>query len=235
MTTPIYLIIENDIKAAINNGSFKSGDLIPSENELKEKYNVSRMTVRQALNNLVNEGLLFRHQGKGTFVSNAKIEKSIQGIRSFTEEMEATNRKVSSKVITFKEIKANQIIAEKLFLKKGDLIYYIERIRYGNNVPVLFEILHIPKNIFPNITKKDLEGSFYKYLEKELKLKVSHCKQSIEAKKPSKELANILNINVTEPILYIERDTYLSNGRPFEIVRSFYRSDQYKFVQMAVK
>ena len=167
MTTPIYLIIENDIKAAINNGSFKSGDLIPSENELKEKYNVSRMTVRQALNNLVNEGLLFRHQGKGTFVSNAKIEKSIQGIRSFTEEMEATNRKVSSKVITFKEIKANQIIAEKLFLKKGDLIYYIERIRYGNNVPVLFEILHIPKNIFPNITKKDLEGSFYKYLEKE--------------------------------------------------------------------
>lgn len=88
MTTPIYLIIENDIKAAINNGSFKSGDLIPSENELKEKYNVSRMTVRQALNNLVNEGLLFRHQGKGTFVSNAKIEKSIQGIRSFTEEMD---------------------------------------------------------------------------------------------------------------------------------------------------
>ena len=77
-TTPIYLIIENDIKAAINNGSFKSGDLIPSENELKEKYNVSRMTVRQALNNLVNEGLLFDIKVKVLLFPMLKIEKSIQ-------------------------------------------------------------------------------------------------------------------------------------------------------------
>lgn len=235
MSIPIYLVIENDIKEKINNGGLKEGDLIPSENELKETYNVSRMTVRQALNNLVNEGLLYRHQGKGTFVSTVKIEKSIQGIRSFTEEMEATNRKVSSKIVSFKEINATKKIAEKLFLKEGEIVYNIERIRYGNEIPVLYEILHIPKNIFPSITKEVFEGSFYEYLENELNLKISHCKQSIEARRPSKELTKTLEITGNEPILYIERDTFLSNGRPFELVKSFYRSDQYKFVQMSIK
>lgn len=92
MAMPIYKTIENDLKKLINESELKSGDLVPSENELKEKYAVSRMTVRQALNNLVNDGYLYRHKGKGTFISQRKIEKNIHGVRSFTEEMAATNR-----------------------------------------------------------------------------------------------------------------------------------------------
>ena len=102
----------------MDDGILKNGDLVPSENELKDKYNVTRMTVRQALNNLCNEGYLYRHKGKGTFVSHRKIEKNIHGVRSFTEEMEALNKKISSRVLKFEKIIVPAPIAEKLFFNK---------------------------------------------------------------------------------------------------------------------
>ena len=94
MQTPIYQKIESDIKTKIDKNELKSGDLVPSENQLTKLYDVSRMTVRQALNNLVTDGYLYKHKGKGTFVSQRKIEKNIHGVRGFTEEMEDVGRVV---------------------------------------------------------------------------------------------------------------------------------------------
>lgn len=235
MITPIYKVIESDIKTKINQGELKSGDLVPSENELKDQYNVSRMTVRQALNNLVNEGYLYRHKGKGTFISQRKIEKNIHGVRSFTEEMAATGRKVSNKIISFEHIEASQEIADKLFLNEKDEVIFIERVRYGNDIPVLFEQLYIPAKLFKTITKENLTGSFYQYMEHELGMQISHCIQSIEAISADSKVSIALEVNKNVPTLLIVRNTFLSNGRPFEYVRSYYRADQYKFVQHAIK
>lgn len=235
MKTPIYKIIESEIKEKITTGVLKSGDLVQSENELKEVYSVSRMTVRQALNNLVNDGYLYRQKGKGTFISQTKIEKSIHGVRSFTEEMLATNRKVSSKIIKFETIKATKKLASKLFLSIGDEIISTERVRYGNEIPVLFEQLFIPKKLFKTITKKDLLGSFYHFVEKIQGHQISHCIQSIEAISEHREASVALEIVKNSPILYITRNSFLNNGRPFEYVKSYYRADQYKFVQHAIK
>ncbi len=235
MITPIYKVIENDIKLKINQGELKSGDLVPSENELKDQYNVSRMTVRQALNNLVNDGYLFRHKGKGTFISQRKIEKNIHGVRSFTEEMAATGRKVSNKILSFERVEATADIADKLFLNEGDEVIHVERVRYGNDIPVLFEQLYIPGNLFKTIAKENLQGSFYKYLENELGMQISYCIQSIEAISADSKVSVALEVNKNVPTLLIVRNTFLSNGRPFEYVKSFYRADQYKFVQHAIK
>ncbi len=235
MITPIYKVIETDIKAKINQGELKSGDLVPSENELKDQYNVSRMTVRQALNNLVNEGYLYRHKGKGTFISQRKIEKNIHGVRSFTEEMTATGRKVLNKIISFENIEASIEIADKLFLNPKDEIIYIERVRYGNDIPVLFEQLYIPAKLFKSITKENLLGSFYHYIEHELGMQISYCIQSIEAISADSKVSVALEVNKNVPTLLIVRNTFLSNGRPFEYVKSYYRADQYKFVQHAIK
>ena len=235
MITPIYKVIENDIKLKINQGELKSGDLVPSENELKDQYNVSRMTVRQALNNLVNDGYLFRHKGKGTFISQRKIEKNIHGVRSFTEEMAATGRKVSNKILSFERIQASPDIADKLFLNEGDEVIHVERVRYGNDIPVLFEQLYIPGNLFKTIAKENLQGSFYQYLEHELGMQISYCIQSIEAISADSKVSVALEVNKNVPTLLIVRNTFLSNGRPFEYVKSFYRADQYKFVQHAIK
>lgn len=232
---PIYIKIQNELKKEIDDGFLKNGDLVPSENELKDKYGVSRMTVRQALNNLVNDGYLYRHKGKGTFVSQRKIEKNIHGVRSFTEEMAETNRKVSSKILKFEKIIAPAAISDKLFLSKKEEVYQIERVRFGDDTPVLYEQLYIPVKLFKTIDENDLKSSFYEYVEKQMGFQISHCLQSIEAIATPKEIYEILEIDQTVPTLLIVRNTFLSNGRPFEYVKSFYRSDQYKFVQHAIK
>ncbi|VEU82188.1 GntR family transcriptional regulator [Acholeplasma hippikon] len=235
MNEPIYITIQNDIKREIENGTLQSGDLVPSENELKEKYNVSRMTARQALNNLVNDGYLYRHKGKGTFISKRKIEKNIHGVRSFTQEMAAMNRKVSSKILKFEKVASPEKVAEKLFLAKKEEVFLIERVRYGDDTPVLFEQLYIPVKLFKSITEEDLKSSFYHYVETKMNLQISHCIQSIEAIEIPKELTEYLMVKEHTPTLLIERNTFLTNGRPFEYVKSYYRGDQYKFVQHAIK
>jgi GntR family transcriptional regulator len=235
MKTPVYQIIEQDIKEKIRLGHLNHGDMIHSENELKEIYQVSRMTVRQALNNLVNEGYLYRHKGKGTFVNNLKIEKRIQGLHGFTEEMRLMNRKVSNRLISFDIIKADEDVREKLFLDEGEEVYLIERIRSGDGIPVLFEILYLPRKLFKNIEPKVMESSFYDYVEQELKIKISYCIQSVEAKSASQRVAELLDIQRQAPVLFMTRNTFLDRGFPFEYVRSYYRADQYRFIQHAAR
>lgn len=235
MKIPVYQVIEQDIKEKIQSGLLKHGDMIHSENELKEIYSVSRMTVRQALNNLVNEGYLYRHKGKGTFVNNSKIEKSIQGLVGFTEEMRQMNRKVSNRLISFEIIKADKEISEKLFLEEGDDVYMIERVRYGDKIPVLFEKLYLPKRVFKEIDASIMSSSFYQYIEGQLNYKISYCIQSVEAKSSDQRVSDYLEIPKSSPVLYLTRNTFLDRGFPFEYVKSYYRADQYRFIQHAAR
>jgi GntR family transcriptional regulator len=233
MKIPIYQVIENHIKEKISNNEFKHGDMIHSENDLKEMFNVSRMTVRQAINNLVNEGLLYTHKGKGTFVNNLKIEKKIQGLLGFSEEMKLMNRKVSNRLISFNIIKASKEIGEKLFIDEGDEVYLIERIRYGDKIPVLFEKLYLPRKIFKTIDATIMNSSFYNFVEEELNYRISHCIQTVEAKSSDKAISEYLEIPKLSAVLYLTRNTFLDRGFPFEYVQSYYRADQYRFIQQA--
>ncbi|MDF2698687.1 MAG: phnF [Haloplasmataceae bacterium] len=235
LKTPIYQVIENDIKEKLKSGVLTQGDMIPSENELKEEYSVSRMTVRQALNNLVNEGYLFRHKGKGTFVNTLKIEKKIQGLLGFSEEMRRMNRKVSNKIISIQSLLADDEVAAKLFLNNEEEVFLVERVRYGDKIPILFEKLYVPKRLFKDLNEKIMTGSFYNYIEEELKLKINYCIQTIEAKLANATVSELLEVPKQSPVLYITLNTYLDNGRPFEYVKSYYRADQYRFIQHAIR
>jgi len=235
MKTPVYQVIENDIKNKIQKGELKRGDMIYSENELKDMYFVSRMTVRQALNNLVNEGYLYRHKGKGTFVNHIKIEKKMQGLIGFTEEMRRMKKRVSSKIITFDKLKADDEIASNLFLKPGDDVYSIERIRYGDDIPVLFEHLFIPVAVFKDMDPHIMESSFYEYIENQLKIKISHCTQTLEAKGSNAMVSEILDIPKSSPVLFMTRVTYSDRGFPFEFVKAYYRADQYRFIHQTFR
>ncbi len=232
---PVYQVIENDIKEKINKGELKHGEMIHSENELKDIYFVSRMTVRQALNNLVNEGYLYRHKGKGTFVNNHKIEKRMQGLVGFTEEMRRMNKRVRSKVVTFTTIKADDEIANKLFLQPGEEVFAIERVRYGEDIPVLFERLFIPKAVFKDMNPEVMESSFYDYVENQLSLKINYCIQTLEAKSSNPRVSEMLEIQKSSPVLYITRNTFLDRGFPFEYVKAYYRADQYRFIQHSIR
>lgn len=231
----IYQKIENDIKQKITDGNLNHGDKIDSENELKKMYTVSRSTVRHALNNLVNEGYLYRHKGKGTFVNSGKIKKKMQGLLSFTEEMKKMNKKVYNKIITFHLEKANEEVSKKLFLNAGEEVYMVERIRHGNGIPVLFEKMYIPKHNFENLNKEIMESSFYEYVEKTLNNKISYCVQTLEAINSDSRVSEFLKISEDTSVIYMTRSTFLDKGFPFEYVEAYYRSDQYVFIQHSVR
>lgn len=235
MQKPMYQVIENDIKEAILNGVYQPHQLIPSENELREKYNVARMTIRHALTNLVNDGYLYRHQGKGTYVADLKLEKNILRVRGFTEEIQSLGKKITNKVLRFEEVTVDEKLSEKLFLTPGDKAFYIERVRSGNNIPVLLEKLYLPVRLFKNLKKEVFHSSFYDYIENVLNYRVSHCMQIIEARNANAQVAKHLEINKNDSVLFMTLITYLSDGRPFEYVESYYRADQYRFIQKSFR
>lgn len=107
---PIYHQIEEQLKAMIDKGELQPDMLLPSEREYSETFGISRMTVRQALSNLVSQGYLYRQKGKGTFVSKQKIKQPLQGLTSFSEDMKSRGRKPSSKLLRFEIIKADEHI-----------------------------------------------------------------------------------------------------------------------------
>jgi len=235
MRVPSYQLIENEIKEKIKKFELKHGVKIPSENELKETYGVSRMTVRQALNNLVNDGFLYRHRGKGTFVNHTKMEKRIQGLLSFTEEMQLMNRKVTNKVASFQLMQASEEVAAKLFLNKNEEVYRVERVRSADGIPVLYETLYLPRRIFKDLTEQIIKESLYNYIEKTLKMSINFSIQSIEAVNADETVSNYLGLDYGSAVLHITLNTFLDNGHPFEYVTSYYRADQYRFIQHAFR
>lgn len=226
---PMYYQLESHIKNQINEGIILPGDSIPSEREFAENYGISRMTVRQAINSLVNEGLLYRKKGSGTFVSEKKIEQPLQGLTSFTEDMKKRGLNPTSKLIHFEIIPANSFIANELKINEYAPVYEIKRIRLADGEPMALETNYLSANMVKGLTEEVVNASIYAYIEEKLNLRIAHADQLIESIKASVEDEKLLKIEKGHPMLYIQRNTYLQDGTPLELVKSVYRGDRYKF------
>lgn len=227
---PIYHQLEEYIKQQIENGLLKEEEAIPSEREFSERFQISRMTVRQAINNLVMEGYLNRKKGRGTFVSKKKVEQELQGMTSFTEDMLSRGMKPSSKLLSFKIIEADKKTALELKIAENDPIYKIKRIRLADGAPMALETAYIPVNLVPGLTEENSNLSLYQYIEEHLSLSISEATQEIEASIAEEHIAEPLGIEEGEPILLIVRIAYLQDGTPFELVKSSFRADRYRFI-----
>lgn len=227
---PIYYQLEENIKGLIEKGELKPGDALPAEREYAEKYQISRMTVRQAFTKLVNDGYLYRLQGKGTFVAERKMVQPLHGLTSFTEDMQRRGMAPGSKFIHFSIIPATAHVASQLSIAEYDPVYEIKRVRLGDNVPIALEMTYISANLIHGLTEAIVNRSLYAYMEDELKLKIEHASQVIEATLAGEEEASYLEIKQGAPVLFIERNTFLANNTPAEYVRSCYRADRYKFI-----
>ncbi len=226
---PFYYQLESFIKDQINSGNLVPGDTIPSEREYAKAYGISRMTVRQAINSLVTEGLLYRKKGSGTFVANKKIEQPLQGLTSFTEDMKKRGMNPTSELIHFEIVPASINIAEELHIKEHAPVYEIKRIRLADGEPMALETNYLSANLVKGLTEEVVNTSIYAYIEEKLNLEIAHAEQMIESIQASSEDAKLLKINKDYPMLYIKRNTFLQNGTPLELVKSHYRGDRYKF------
>ncbi|WP_350299243.1 GntR family transcriptional regulator [Peribacillus frigoritolerans] len=226
--SPIYHQLEEEIKGAIQNLELVPGEVIPSEKEYTEKYGISRMTVRQAISNLVNGGYLYRQRGKGTFVAQQKLERPMLGLTSFSKDMISRGLEPSTRVISFTEVKANNDLAAKLEVEAGAPIFELKRVRLADRLPMAYERLFISKDLALDLTEEIAVTSIHDYVEKTFGLKIQHD-QVIEAAIAQKKEAEMLEVVEGAPVLLIERRSTLDSNQPLGLVTSVYRADRYTF------
>jgi len=231
---PRYYQIKAKIKKWIVEKEYNFGDRIPSENELAARFAVSRLTVRQAVSQLVQEGFLTTRRGAGTYVTeNEELINSYNiEFSGFMDDLFYLASRSKTKKAAIKRIKTPKFIISKLQLPEdNEHIYQIKRLRFINNRSFAYTVNFIPEEVGRKIQKADLfKKPLLQILEQDFAIKFTEAFQTMEASFCDQELAGNLNIPPGSPILYVERIMYIKKRVPFEIVQSSYRGDLYKYV-----
>ncbi|WP_177160148.1 GntR family transcriptional regulator [uncultured Fusobacterium sp.] len=234
---PLYAQLKEKIISDINNETLKYGDKIETEQEIMKKYNLSRITVRRAISELVAEGYLVKKQGKGTFVIKNKIERKIINtsdslkIMSFTKELKENNIKASSKIIELKIIPGIEEFNQKLGLTKNSKLIFMKRVRYANDSPMTIEENYFSYDKFKGLLEEKIEGSLYELLEKKYNvIPTRSSRQEIEIVKSDEEQSKLLNVPTFEPLFYFSGVTYDENDIPIHIAKRYIIGSKYKFI-----
>lgn len=230
--TPLYYQVREIIASAIEEGNYDSSYKLPSERELAEIFGLSRMTVRQATTSLVNDGVLVRKRGMGTFVAPPKMEQGLLQLTGFTEDMKQRGMVPSTRFLSVKKIRASESAAQKFSIVKGDQVIVLERLRLADGEPMAYEVSHLPWQRFPGLDAHITSGqalSLYEILKTKYGAEIFKARQSIEATLATAREAELLNINKGTPLLLLERFTLDKPGNVIEVVKSLYRADRYKF------
>ena len=228
---PLYVQLKDLIIEKIENEEWVSGDKLPTEMELQDTFNLSRITVRQALSELVSEGTLERIQGKGTYVAEPKLEPIRPDLTGFTQDMTAKGHKVHSIVIDEGFIPCNEKLQRIFKLKPNDNFYKLTRLRLVDNVIIGYHEAFLNHHLKPDI---DLERydfaqeSLYLTLAKE-GVEWGESDETVEASHAGDAYAKLLKVEPSLPILKLSRTTRLVDGQPFEYTTMVYRADKYKY------
>jgi GntR family transcriptional regulator len=228
---PLYYQLKEILQEMIENEELKPGDMIPAERELCEIQCVSRMTVNKAIMDLVNEGIVYREQGKGTFVSAPKEKQQISKLKGFTEEMEDKGVKSQTKILSFKLKPATKQIKTILEIEDDQTqLIEIKRLRLSNDEPLAIETVWLPYHLFNDMTTAMIEGkSLYSIFRKNYGINPIKAKQTIEPIILSEYECNLLNQKPHSIALIFKRTTYTIDGTPIEYTNAIYRSDRYKY------
>ncbi|NAW70776.1 UTRA domain-containing protein [Vibrio sp. V27_P1S3P104] len=226
---PRYLQIADQLLAGIKNGEYKPGTLLPTEAILQNTFSVSRVTIRKAMEILVEQDLLVRVRGSGTYVKAAKTQHNAFELSGFIEEVSAQGREPSSQVITFEIQPCNASIAQKLQLEEGQLIYAVQRLRLIDKEPEILECTYLPVEMFTDLSLEVMQTSKYDYIENQKGLTIALSRQVVWPDTLTENLACLLNSEVGAPILRVESVGELVDGRPFEFTINYFRLHQHSF------
>jgi GntR family transcriptional regulator len=228
---PMYYQIMRQLLEKISGGEFVVDTALPPERELAEAYRVSRMTVRQAIAELVNEGILVRRKGIGTFVAPPKLEQTLSRLTSFTEDMAQRGMKAGASVLSFEKIIPDSSIRKILGLNVEDQAFECVRLRLADEEPMALETTTLAVSLCPQLRREDLENSsLYSVLAERWGVRLDYSMQSIEPALAPPYEASLLHVPIGSPLLLMHRTTYDQDGRVVEHVKSLYRGDRYKFV-----
>lgn len=231
---PVYYQIKQAIRTWIVDGEFHSRQKIPSENELAKKFNVSRLTVRQAVSQLVQEGFLTSRQGEGTFVTSNQnlINNFSLEFTGFMDDLFYQVSKSETKSVTMARREPPQSIRDKLELEGGEKeVLQIKRVRFLQKKPFAFTVNYLPLAIGKEVSKKELyKKPLLQILEQDFNIQFTEAFQTIQASFADQEVSDKLGIASGSPILFVERIMYAKRRKPVEVVQTSYRGDLYKYI-----
>lgn len=231
MEEALYKTIAQKLMNDIESGKYQRGDILPTEAKLGSYFNVSRVTVRQAIDILVAKNYVKKIRGSGTHViyshKDAILDRSSK-IISFSEEMRLLNKKSSSKIIEFKLIEAKPPLIDELAIEDNAMVLYYERVLYGDEFPYCFEKGYMPIAYFPDFTIVDLMDSKIKYIEEKKGYIIDYSHQIVHAVMPDKKVQANLNIDADTPIVEVTHITYSIDGIPLEKTIVMFDSNSYQ-------
>jgi GntR family transcriptional regulator len=224
---PVYVRIREALRHEITQGAMKRGERLPSEHELAGGFGVSRMTVRKSIEDLIDEGLLYRRHGVGTFVALPHLDRDHTRLTGAMDKVEGEGIQTRTSLLALEVVPARQKVAKALDFAEGESVILIKTLRIVNNVPITLHHAHIPHKLFARIIDEDFEVSDLWTLFEKRGFKVKRAIEHIEAKEATKDLARLMETREGSPILYKERTVYADDGTPVEFTYCYNRGDVY--------
>jgi GntR family transcriptional regulator len=227
---PLYAVLEAQIAEGIAGGEFPVGSQIPTEDELIARFAVSRTTVRKAIQNLSDRGLIEIRRGTGTFVAQPRITQELTELTGFVEDMEALGHAASARLIDQAVVPADADVAEHLALAIGTRVMRIRRVRLANGVGVSLDETYLPLVIGEKVITHDLAiEPIFAILEQRYGIALTDADYQLEAISADPDVAAALDIEVGSPIFRIERTSYTTGERPIDYEKLYYRGDLIRF------
>ncbi|MCI3206760.1 MULTISPECIES: GntR family transcriptional regulator [Pandoraea] len=227
---PLYAQIKDMLRSGILDGHYAPLSRMPSESELQAMFDVSRITIRQALGDLQKEGLIFKVHGKGSFVSQPKAFQNVTSLQGFAEAMSRQGHEIVNRVMHFRFVPAAANVAHRLGVDEGATVTEIHRVRRLNRAPVSYEITYLPEALGRQLQRADLvTRDIFLILENDCAVPLGSADLSIDAVQADAALASALDIAEGAPLLRIERLTHDKDGRPVDFEFLYFRSDTFQY------
>lgn len=222
---PAYIQIKEHFLNLIETNVLKPGDQIPPEHEIVRVTGISRMTVRQGIQKLVQMGHLKAQRGLGTFVAHHTSQIDTMSFSSLSKKLSLHNQVMKSDIKIFEERNVVTKVAEALSLSVNSPVWYVERIRYIDNKVSLHEISYLPKDMFPTLTAQDLKESKYSWIQKAVSNSILYTEKSYYPLIADKSTSKILKVKENTPIIKMEMTSYLDNHQAFEYSILYFSPD----------
>jgi GntR family transcriptional regulator len=228
---PLYGKVEEVLASEIARGDLQPGDQLPTEDQLLGRFGVSRITVRRAIQNLIQRGMVEIRRGHGTYVLAPKVSQELTRLTGFVEDMGVHGRKPSARVLSQRMVAADVTVARQLRVTKGTYVMRIERVRLADSIPMSFDETYLPLDIGKQIVRNDLRVKpIFTLLEEKYGIALAEAEYALEATAASAHVAEALAIAEGSPIFRIERTSFTGKGQPIDYEILSYRGDLIRFV-----
>ncbi len=228
---PKYYQLAAILRQKIEDGDWKPRTPIPSERQLEVLYNISRTTIREAIDNLVQQGYLYREHGRGTFVSPHKLQKGLMELTSFSEDLVKRGIQPGQVIRRLERMVPSPKILQRLELPAGSSVLCIDRIRLGNGIPIGLQTSYLALHDDQVITESEMSeyGSLYRILQEKFNIIPTEADETLEVTLATPQEAQLLEITPGAPLLLSERLLFSQYRKPIEFVKILYRGDRYRY------